>query len=124
MLMLLPFFALVFLLIDASYGLFLRASLQYAVQQGASLAAADTNTSLTGLVDNTVTALLPSAAVNPVIFYGPDGSATASNASGNLVQVSATYPFTPLAPLFRSGLTITLTASATSVLTANPPAPL
>jgi Flp pilus assembly protein TadG len=124
MLMMLPFFALIFLIIDTSYGLFLKASLQYAVQQGASLAAADTNSSIQGLINTTVQAQLPNSTVNPVVYYAPDGSVTGSNASGNLVQVSAYYQFSPLAPLFRSAATITLTASATSVLTANPPAPL
>jgi Flp pilus assembly protein TadG len=134
MLMLLPFLALVFIIIDASYGIFLNSTLQYAVQAGVNYAALDTANGLMAGIQSTVQTqslnLIPQSG-NPLVvnFFAPasmtvplpTGGATAPNQAGNVVQVSATYAFAPLAPLFRSGATINLTATAASVLTANPP---
>jgi Flp pilus assembly protein TadG len=128
MLMMLPFLALVFLIVDTSYAIFVKATLQYAVQAGATYAATDTTNGLTSAVQSYVSAqslsLVSASSVN-VNFYTPamatPGAGTTANASGNIVQISVTYAFSPLAPLFRSGASINLTASAASVLTANPP---
>ena len=46
MIMMLPFLALVFIIIDASYGLFINATLQYAVQAGVTVASTDSNTAV------------------------------------------------------------------------------
>ena len=76
MLMMLPFLALVFLVIDCAYGLFINATLQYAVQAGVTYASTDSDTAanvMTG-VQNTVNTsslnLVPAANVT-VNFYTP-----------------------------------------------------
>jgi len=129
MIMMLPFLALVFIIIDASYGLFINATLQYAVQAGVTVASTDSNTAagVVSDVQNAVNAqslnLIPVSSVT-VTFYTPDmnpaGGNAVPNQTNNIVQANVTYQFSPLAPLFRSGLPITLTATATSVLTAPP----
>ena len=127
MLMMLPFLALVFIIIDTSYGIFLQATLQNAVQAGVTYATTDTADGLvTGIQSAVLTQsmnLAPAATVN---FYAPANLTTpvtgaAANQAGNVVQVQVTYQFKPLAPLFRSGAAITLTATAAGVLAANPP---
>lgn len=134
MLMMLPFMALFFLIIDTSWCLFIKATLQYAVQSGANFAASDTTNGLVSLTQSTVSGqslnLVPASNVN-VDFYTPTSSMSSSsmmtsstsgaNATGNIVQVSVNYSFSPLAPLFRSSATIPLTASASAVIIANPP---
>jgi Flp pilus assembly protein TadG len=123
MLMLLPFFALILLVVDTAYGLFIRATLQYAVEAGANYAASDTANGLLSGINQTVKAqsmnLLQPANVT-VSFYATDGTVS-TNLTGNLVQVSASYSFAPLAPLFRSAASIPLSATAAAVLTASPP---
>jgi len=128
MLMLLPFLALVFIIIDASYGIFLNSTLQYAVQAGVNYAALDTAHPLMAGIQSTVeTSIQPTTLT--VNFFAPASMTVplpqvggpVPNQAGNVVQVSATYVFAPLAPLFRSANTITLTATAASVLAANPP---
>ncbi len=130
MLTMLPFLALVFLIVDTAYGIFLQATLQNAVQSAASFAALDSNTSLSAGISNAVLTQLPSATV-AVNYYAPATSLTTPlvgvpvpNVAGNVVEVDATYQFAPLAPLFRSGATINLSATASTVLAAYPPAPL
>jgi Flp pilus assembly protein TadG len=127
MMMLLPFFALVFILIDASWGLFVKATLQYAVQAGVTYAStdSDTATNVAAAVQATVNkqslGLIPATGV-AVTFLTPAMAAPAAgtllNQTGNVVQATVNYQFAPLAPLFRSGATIPLSATAASVLTA------
>jgi acyl-coenzyme A thioesterase PaaI-like protein len=128
MMMMLPFLALVFLIIDTAFGIFLNSTLQYAVQAGANYAALDTANGLMAGIETTVQAQIQP--VNLTInFFAPASMTTplplvggpVPNQAGNVVQINATYRFAPLAPLFRSGATITLTATAASVLTAYPP---
>ncbi len=130
MLMLLPFLALVFIIIDTSYGIFLQSELQSAVQAGANYAATDTTGGLVSGIQSAVETqslnLVPAGNVT-VNFYAPTdmtaklptGSGV-PNLAGNVVEVDAQYLFTPLAPLFRSSAAITLTASASTVLAASP----
>jgi Flp pilus assembly protein TadG len=130
MIMMLPFLALVFIIIDASYGLFINATLQYAVQAGVTAASTDSDTAVNvqALVTSTViTQSLNLAQPGNIVvsFYTPDmnpaGGNAVPNQTGNVVEVNVTYPFSPLAPLFREGLPpITLTATAATVLTAPP----
>jgi Flp pilus assembly protein TadG len=130
MMALLPFLALVFLIIDTSWGIFLQATLQNAVQMAASAAASDSSTSLSALIQSTVQGQLPSATVSES-YYTPTNlttplapGAVGSSAAGNVIEVDAHYTFAPLAPLFRSGATIPLSATASAVLAAYPAAPL
>jgi hypothetical protein len=129
MLMMLPLLALVFIVMDTAYGLFINATLQYAVQAGVTYASTDSDTAAN--VVASVTNLVASQSLNlaqniTVSFYTPAmapqqmGVVAIPNQTGNVVEVNATYPFTPLAPLFRSGATINLSATAASVLTAPP----
>ncbi len=128
--MLLPFLALVFIIIDTCYGIFIQSTLQSAVQAGANYAASDTANGLLAGIESTVQAqslnLVQSGNVT-VNFYAPTdmttalGGAAVLNAAGNVVQVSISYPFSPLAPLFRSGAAINLSATAATVLAATPP---
>jgi Flp pilus assembly protein TadG len=132
MVMMLPFFALVFIIIDTAFGIFLNSTLQYAVQAGANYAALDTAPGLMAGIQSTVqtqSLSLIQPANLTINFFAPTNMTTplptsggpAPNQAGNVVQLNATYQFAPLAPLFRSGAAITLTASAASVLTAYPP---
>ena len=134
----LPFLALVFLIIDTSYGIFLQATLQNAVQMAASFAASDPSagspgaTSLSAGIQSAVQTQLPAATITAVNYYAPAnlttplGGASVLNAAGNVVEIDAAYTFTPLAPLFRNcGICqYTLSATASTVLAAYPPAPL
>ena len=97
--MLLPFFALVFIIIDTSYGLFVRATLQYAVQQGVSFGATGgTTAGIQSTVNAQSLGLVPSGNVN-VNFYAPSTDNTnpapgaGSDVAGNLVEVDVTYQF-------------------------------
>ncbi len=131
MLMLLPFFALVFLIIDTSWGLFVKATIQYAVQTAVSNAAAGATgpsgqmAAIAQTVESQSLGLVTPAQIS-ISFFAPASMTTSLpvaagvNAAGNVVEVDVTYPFAPLAPLFRSGATINITASAASVLEATP----
>jgi len=131
MLVMLPLIAVVLLIIDTSWGLFVRATLQYAVQAGASYAAAGgtgTNGQVAGIqaqVQQQASGLLNSTTIN-VDYYSPTtgsslgNTAAGANQAGNMVQVNVVYPFQPLAPLFRSGATINLSATSSAILTATP----
>jgi Flp pilus assembly protein TadG len=134
MLMLLPFLALFFLIIDTSWCLFIKATLQYAAQAGVTFAASDTTNGLVSLTQSTVSSQslsLVQASGVTVQFFTPTSNMSSSsamtstaagaNATGNIVQVVINYSFQPLAPLFRSGVSIPLTASAAAVITATPP---
>jgi Flp pilus assembly protein TadG len=129
-LIMLPFLALVFLIVDTSYGIFIKATLQYAVQAGASYAAVDTAGGLLTGIRSTVSSqslnLIAPSAVNVNFYAASDTStpltgAATPNQPGNIVEIDVSYSFAPLAPLFRSGAAIPLTASAASVLTTSPP---
>ncbi len=131
--MLLPFLALFFLIIDTSWCLFIKATLQYAAQQGAIAAAADSDTAVAvvSLARTTASSqslnIVQSSGVN-VQFFAPTSDMSSSsaipystagaNATGNIVEVGIDYNFQPLAPLFRSGVSIPLTATAAAVITA------
>jgi Flp pilus assembly protein TadG len=131
MLIILPLLALVMLIIDTSWGLFVRATIQYAVQAGADYAATGGTSEggqLAGIqaeVKRQASGLLADTPIDISFFAPADtgtplGTGAGVNAAGNIVQIQVTYPFAPLAPLFRSGATINLSASAASVLTATP----
>lgn len=124
MMIMLPFLALVFLIVDTSYALFLRATLQYAVQQGVNYAATgggaggSVSAAVQSLVNTRSLNLIPASSVT-VSYKAPDLTAatgTGANAYGNLIEADVTYSFTPLAPLFRSGNPINLSASASAVI--------
>jgi Flp pilus assembly protein TadG len=117
-LMFLPFFALVFLTIDTAWGLFVKATIQHAVHEGVRFG-------ITGQPGDAIKAKVNSESLNLLALAGSTVTVTyldattlasAPNNPGNLVQITATYPFSPLAPLFRSGATINLTATSADVI--------
>ncbi len=128
--MILPFLALFFLLIDTCYAILVKATIQYAVQQGVNDAITFAGSGLISEVQNTVATqslnLIPASGVT-VNFYSPSSPtkalplAAGANQVGNIVEVDVTYTFAPLAPLFRSGATIPFSAASASVLAVNPP---
>jgi Flp pilus assembly protein TadG len=106
-LMFLPLFALVFLTIDTAWGLFVKATLQHAVQAGARCAAVSC---VTGPVSTVQTQSL-GLATTVNVTYTP--SSDVNGVRFTAIQVTAPYTFSPLAPLFRSGApTIDMTATA------------
>ena len=132
--MILPFLALFFLLIDTCYAIFVKATLQYAVQAGVNDAITYTHSGLINEVKNTVSTqslnLIPPGNVT-VSFFAPSVSLTQPvtvgsngvipNQAGNIVEVDVSYNFHPLAPLFRSSFPITFSATSASVLAVFPP---
>jgi Flp pilus assembly protein TadG len=124
-LMFLPFFALVFLIIDTAWVLFIKATIQYAAHEGVRYAVTGQispgNTqeaSIKSVVQQESLSLLSpsSASAITVTFLDANTLQPSTNAPGNIVQVSATYAFSPLAPLFRSGMQINLNATSADVL--------
>jgi len=132
--MIVPFLALFFLMLDTCYAIFVKANLQYAVQQGVNDAIVFNGSGLVANVESTVAGLAPSNSVVTVKFYSPPGvdsngnvtpatiaSGAGANQAGHIVEVDVTYGFAPLAPLFRSGATISFSASSAAVLVISPP---
>jgi Flp pilus assembly protein TadG len=124
MMIMVPFFALVFLIVDTSYALFIRATLQYAVQQGVNYAATGgtggngQTAAVQSLISTNSLNLVSSSDVT-IIYRKPDLSSVAgagANAYGNVIEADVTYSFSPLAPLLRSGGAINLYASASAVI--------
>jgi Flp pilus assembly protein TadG len=133
-------FALIFLLIDLSWAVFAKATLQNAVRAGARYAV----TSQTSINPGTGLALGQVASIQQVVqeqamgflsdtstisvtFYAvgtnPPTQLTGvgSNAGGNLVMVSVVgYTLSPLAPLLRSATPVTITVSAGDLIEATP----
>ena len=118
-----PMFAMVFLLVDVGWSIFVKATLQAAVREGARYAMTGrTSTgggqlsSVKSVVQNYAMGLLDGGQSGTITiqFYTPDTlTPTASNQGGNLVVVSVVnYPFTPLAPFLHAGQTVYLTVSS------------
>lgn len=119
-LILVPFCAMFFLLMDLAWGIFVKATLQAAVREGARYGMTGNTSggsgqlaSIKGVVQNYSMGLLDGSQSDRIAiqFYAPDTlSETASNQGGNLVVVSVVnYAFTPLAPFMHSGQTVYLT---------------
>jgi Flp pilus assembly protein TadG len=122
-----PLFAITFLLIDLSMVVYLRSTFQQAVREGVRYAITGQNTtgpcqddSIKSIVKTNAVGWLknsPASATIHVRFLSPvDGSAT-NNASGNIVEVSVeSYHYGPLAPFQRVNLPVQLTARAYDVM--------
>ena len=129
--MLLPFLALGFLVLDTGWTMFVKATLQNAVQEGARYAVTGQVSAGLGQVAS-VKAVVQSASLGfltgtkagtlSVQFLdGVSLKPTNSNIGGNLVQVSITnYPLQPLAPLFRSGNAVPVTVTAIDKIEGSP----
>ena len=119
-LVLVPFLAMVLLLMDVAWSIFVKATLQSAVREGARYAMAGNTSggsgqisSVKSVVQNYSMGLLNGSKSSTIMiqFYTPDTLAiTNSNQGGNLVVVSVVnYPFVPLAPFMHSAQTVYLT---------------
>ncbi len=130
MVMLLPLMALVFLVIDTSYAIFVQATLQFAAQAAANVVSqgATNGVSQLALVNSTLQqqslGLSQSSNATVAVSFSTaasPGTALSSgvanrNAYGNIVSVSLTYQFSPLAPLFRSANPIPIVANASAFI--------
>ncbi|HEY3838912.1 MAG TPA: TadE/TadG family type IV pilus assembly protein [Bryobacteraceae bacterium] len=132
-LVMIPMFGILFLVIDLSWMLFARATLQYAVRQGVRYAV--TGQTIAGMgQDESIRTVVQQNSMG--ILSGPSGSsaitvsyfdpnanlaATASNAGGNVVQVSANaVNVFPMAPLFRSHSPLSMTVVSSDVVESSP----
>ncbi len=132
-LVLIPMFGILFLVIDLSWMLFARATLQYAVREGVryavtgqTMSGMGQDASVRAVVQQSSMGILAGAAGASKIaisYFDPKANlaATASNAGGNVVQVSASgVSVFPLAPLFRSGSALSMTAVSSDVVESSP----
>jgi Flp pilus assembly protein TadG len=128
---LVAFCALIFLVIDTGWGVFVKATLQHAVAEGVRYGITGQTSgglgqtaSIEAVVQLHAMGLLngSQAGTIAVRFYDPNTLApTASNAGGNMLEVSVEgYQFTPLAPLLRSSSPISITARATDIIEPSP----
>lgn len=124
------FCALLFLVVDTGWGVFVKATLQHAVAEGVRYGITGQTSgglgqaaSIQAVVQSHAMGLLNSQAGTIAIrYYNPNTLAqTGSNAAGNMVEVSVeNYQFTPLAPLLRSANAISITARATDIIEPSP----
>ena len=125
------FCALLFLLIDVAWSLFVKVTLQHAVAEGVRYAitgqtasGAGQLASIKSCVQLNALGLLNGAqsAKVAVRFYDPKTLLpSAWNAGGNVVEVSVEdYQVTPLAPLLRSGAAVSVTVRAADILEPTP----
>jgi Flp pilus assembly protein TadG len=125
------FFALVFLALDAGWGLFVKVTLQHAVAAGVRYGVTGQTSeglghvaSMRAVVQSHAMGLLNGsrAATVQIRFYDPATLApTARNLGGNILEISVeNYPITPLAPLLRSGVPIGVTVRAADLIEPSP----
>ncbi len=119
-----PFFAFMLLILDISWGIFNKAVLQYAVQEGVRYAVTyQTQTgmgqdaSIKSVVQSNamwiLNGLAGSALISVQYYDGSTLAPTNSNASGNVVQVSVTgYSLSPMGPLLHGNTPLTLSVSS------------
>jgi len=128
---LLGFCALLFLVLDAGWGLFVKVTLQHAAAEGVRYGVTGRTApglgqtaSIRTVVQSQAMGLLDSTQAGSIAirFYDPVTLApTASNAGGNLLEVSVeNYQFTPLAPLLRSSAPISITVRASDIIEPSP----
>lgn len=132
-LVMIPMFGILFLVIDLSWMLFARATLQYAVREGVRYAV--TGQTMTGMgqdasvrsvvQQNSMGILAGSAGASEITiaYFDPNANlaSTSSNAGGNVVQVSVTgVNIFPMAPLFHSGGPLSMTAVSADVVESSP----
>jgi len=128
---LVPFCAVLFLVVDTAWGLWVKATLQHAVREGVRYGitgrtAGDAGqiASIKAVVQNQAMGLLSGdrASTLFVRFYDPATlAATGSNSAGNVLEVAVEgYPVTPLAPLLRSASVFSLTVRAADIIEPSP----
>ena len=132
-LVMIPMFGVLFLVIDLSWMLFARSTLQYAVREGVRYAV--TGQTMTGMgQDNSIRTVVQQNSMGilsgssgaskiSIAYFDPNNNlaATTSNAGGNLVQVSVSgLSVFPMAPLFHSASPLSLSAVSSDVVEASP----
>ncbi len=132
-LVMIPMFGILFLIIDLSWMLFARATLQYAVREGVryavtgqTVAGMGQDASIRSVVQQNSMGLLAGssgASMITISYFDPNANLapTSSNAGGNVVQVSANgVNVFPMAPLFHSGSPLSMTAVSSDVVESSP----
>jgi len=132
-LVMIPMFGILFLVLDLSWMLFARATLQYAVREGVRYAV--TGQTMTGMgQDNSIKTVVQQNSMGilagssgaskiTIAYFDPNNNlaATTSNAGGNVVQVSVSgVNVSPMAPLFRSTSPLSLAAVSSDVVESSP----
>ena len=134
-LVLVPFLALVFLVMDVAWSIFAQATIQEAVREGVRVgvtATAGTGCStVTCTVQNTVKnysfGLIQNANSVTVTYYSPNGgtlsqvSGTGADIGGNIIQVSVSaLTVNSLGPILRSQHSVVVGATASDIIEGNP----
>ncbi|MDQ6699316.1 MAG: pilus assembly protein [Acidobacteriota bacterium] len=131
-LVLVPFCAFIFLLMDLSWAIFVKATMQYAVREGVryavtgqTISGSGQDASIKTTVQQNAMGFLngPAGAAKIFIrYYLPDTLVeTAVNAGGNLVEISGEgYSLTPLGPILRSSAPLILTARSSDRVESSP----
>jgi Flp pilus assembly protein TadG len=129
-LVIVPLFGMMFLLVDLSWMLFARATLQFAVREGVRYAV--TGQTKTGMgqdasIDSVVVGdamgFATTADVSIQYLTNVNGvmTPTQSNAGGNVVQVSISgVNVSPIAPFLHSASPIAMTATSSDVVEPSP----
>ncbi len=132
-LVMIPMFGILFLVIDLSWMLFARSTLQYAVREGVryavtgqTMAGMGQDASIRTVVQQNSMGILAGSngpSEIAISYFDPNNNlaATSSNAAGNVVQVSvAGVKVFPMAPLFHSGGPLSMTAVSSDVIESSP----
>lgn len=129
--MMLPFMALAFLIIDTSWSLVIKATLQHAVREGVRYAVTGQTSGSNGqiasieqVVQTQSLGLLTGSQSGTlsVQFLDPNTLATTtSNQGGNLVEVAVTnYQITPIAALLTSSAPVSVTVTSIDRIEGSP----
>jgi|SRR5579872_7055400 len=123
-LVIVPLFAFMFLILDISWAVFTKVTLQQSVREGVRYAvtyqtsgALGQDASIKAVVQQASIGILQGATGASLIsiqYYTPDTLApTASNAAGNIVSVSVNgYSLSPMGPLLHGNTPLNLSATA------------
>ena len=139
-LVILPLFALIFLVVDVCWIIFAQASLQHAAREGVRFAVTGQlppafkhqDDAIRSVVqENAFGFLSGSTGTITIQYYDPTtlkpASGVGSNSGGNLLQISISgVKVDPLGPILRDSTAITLSASSSDVMESSPggvPAP-
>jgi len=127
-LIIVPFLAMAFLTMDTAWALFVKATLQHAVREGARYAVTGQVSgglgqiaSIKAKVADHSLGLLKDSQVS-VRFLDPVSlNPTASNQGGNVVEVSVVnYQIAPLAPLLRAAPAVPVTVISADMMEGSP----
>jgi len=131
--MMVPFLALAFLVLDAGWAVFVKATLQTAVreatrygvtgQPGSAIQGVAQQYAL-GLLSGSQAGTLSISCWNPANSKPNPADTTGCGVGGNVVEVSVQgYQVSPLAPLLRSAVPINVTVNAADIIEGSPAPP-